>query len=52
MLEWQLHMEHASVQAEYAVKPHVLDAALKKMLKVLMQERTLERKRKREDVPP
>ena len=50
LLEWQLHMEHASVQAEYAVKPHVLDAALKKMLKVLMQERTLERKRKREDM--
>ena len=50
MLEWQLHMEHASVQAGVAVKPHVLDTALKKMLKVLMQERTLERKRKRERI--
>ena len=46
MLEWQLHMEHASEQAEVAVKPHVLDTALR----VLMQEGTLERKRKREDV--
>ena len=48
LLEWQLHMEHATVQAEGAVTPTVVNIALKR----LTQEITLERKRKREDVPP